>query len=174
MEFAVHYDRLLAQARRSLAGGNLRCDADDLVQAAMVRAREKRAQLRSSHPAVVTAWLRRVLWTVYRNMLREERRRPRLQPLPDEGSSGWMAVHSILAASGVTPSGVLMREELERAIRKAVERLPPAQHEAVFLLHYSGWQLKAIAEEMCRSPEAVAGLLQRAYERLERSLRGVL
>ena len=170
MEFAGHYDILLDRARRLLSRGALTCDADDLVQATMVRAREKRHQLRSSHPAVHAAWLRRVLWTVYLNMLREERRKPNLIPLPEEASSRWRAMQSILAASGITPSGVLMRKELELAVEAAVERLPPGQHEVVLLYHYAEMPLKGIAKEMDRSEPAVAGLLKRGHERLAKVL----
>jgi RNA polymerase sigma-70 factor (ECF subfamily) len=49
-------------------------------------------------------------------------------------------------------------------------QLPDSQREALIMRHFHGWSLAQIAEQLDRSPSAVAGLLKRGLQQLRRQL----
>src|SRR5262249_46261409 len=76
-----------------------------------------------------------------------------------------------LAANHSSPSGKLAREEQALQVAAALDRLPPAQREALILQHWHGWTLAQIGEHLQGSPAAVAGLLKRGLRQLREELK---
>lgn len=69
------------------------------------------------------------------------------------------------------PSERVEREELRRAIERAIESLPPKQREVFILRHYEGLQLKEIAELVGRRIGTVKANLFHATRKLAEMLR---
>jgi RNA polymerase sigma-70 factor (ECF subfamily) len=94
---------------------------------------------------------------------RDVRRQVSLEARLTESSqrlAGW------LAADDPSPSAVLLREEQLLQMIDVLDQLPEAQREALLLQHWHGWSLSEIAEQMQRTPTAVAGLLKRGLRTL--------
>ncbi|RLG07031.1 MAG: RNA polymerase subunit sigma-24 [Thaumarchaeota archaeon] len=69
------------------------------------------------------------------------------------------------------PSERIEREELRKAIEKAIESLPPKQREVFILRHYEGLQLKEIAEIVGKRIGTVKANLFHATRKLAEMLR---
>jgi RNA polymerase sigma-70 factor, ECF subfamily len=163
------YLRLLADAGAD-ARLHGKLDLSGVVQQTLWEAHKDRHQLRL-HGAIVDevivlAWLKRIL---LRNLLDELRRlgRKRADLARErslQDSSAMLAAE--LEASDSSPSTHAARNERAFRIAAALEKLPADQRIAVIRHHLQGTPLAAIAEELERSKEAVAGLLHRGLVRL--------
>jgi len=99
--------------------------------------------------------------------MRDVRREQRLEAALDRSSarlSDW------LAATGTSPSGRLVREELSMRLAAALASLPEDQREALILQHWHGWKVAEIGVHLGRSRTAVAGLLKRGLAKLREEL----
>jgi RNA polymerase sigma-70 factor (ECF subfamily) len=170
------YLRLLADAG---ADARLRgkLDLSGVVQQTLWEAHKDRHQLHKDRhqlhlkgagvdEGIVLAWLRRIL---LRNLLDELRRLRRksadlARERSLEDSSARLAAE--LEASDSSPSAHAAHNERAFRIAAALEQLPADQRIAVIRHHLHGVPLAAIAEELDRSKEAVAGLLHRGLVRL--------
>jgi RNA polymerase sigma-70 factor, ECF subfamily len=72
----------------------------------------------------------------------------------------------LLPDAGPTPSQQAEANERSLAMAHALIELPEAQREAIVLRHYENQSLDAIAQQLGRSPAAVAGLLHRGLKSL--------
>jgi RNA polymerase sigma-70 factor, ECF subfamily len=79
-----------------------------------------------------------------------------------------------LTDDGPTPLGRLANVEREKAIRIALDRLPPNQRLVVLLKYFEGLGYAGIAEAMETSVKAVERLLARARQRLQQDLASLL
>jgi len=111
-------------------------DAEDIVQDALLQARESGEQLRD--PRRAQAWLRRIVVRRALLHIRQARRRRR-------------AIESAGRTRGDPPADpahtAARREQLAR-LRNAIESLPPQQQAAVTLRHLEGMGYAEIAEIM--------------------------
>lgn len=73
------------------------------------------------------------------------------------------------AASEVSPSRGILREERFDRLQKALESLSPDHRQVILLARIEGLQIQAIAQRMGRSTNAVKNLLLRALKELKRS-----
>ena len=170
------YLRLLAGVDvDALLQGKL--DLSGVVQQTLWEAHQDRGQFSGNgtgtgrDEAVALAWLRRIL---ARNLLDELRRLGRknadlTQERSLEESSARLAAE--LEASDTSPSAHAARNERAFRIAQALEKLPADQRVAVVRHHLNGVPLAAVAGELERSKEAVAGLLHRGLVRLRELLR---
>lgn len=78
-----------------------------------------------------------------------------------------------LVATGTSPSGHVVREEMGLRLAAALEALPEDQREALILQHWQGWKVAEIGAHLGRSRTAVAGLLKRGLARLRDELRSL-
>jgi RNA polymerase sigma-70 factor (ECF subfamily) len=167
------YLKVIASARLPL---ELRrhIDDSDIVQQTLLEAHASRATFQGDTPAEQRAWLRRILARNVSDAVRGLRRARRdirhersLQDLLDRTSA---RLEHWVASAGTTPDSRAETSEHAVALARAIDGLPADQRLAVILRHLNGLALSEIANQMERSPQAVAGLLHRGL----RQLRGVL
>jgi RNA polymerase sigma-70 factor, ECF subfamily len=167
------YLRVLAELHldRKLRG---KLDPSDLVQQTMLRAYPVLGDLRQPEPAVVAAWLRKILARTLADAVKHYDRDRRdvglersIEADIDRSASGFAAW---LAADQTSPSGHAERnEELLRMV-EALAEIPDRMREVVVLKHCQGLTLQQIADRIGRSGPAVASLLRRGLEELRHRL----
>lgn len=116
-----------------------RVDPSDVVQEAVTEAWQKLSDYLEKRPVAFYPWLRRIAWErlvkVHRFHLEAKKRSVRREAvleLPDHSS---MQLVALLIQSGTSPSGKLMRKELHRRVREALDDLPERDREILVLLH---------------------------------------
>jgi RNA polymerase sigma-70 factor, ECF subfamily len=145
-------------------------DPADIVQQTLLRAGLAMADLRSLEPAVMTAWLRKILSSeladTAKHYYRDKRtvaREHSLEADLDRSASGMLAW---LAADETSPSGRAVRNEQMLQLAEALAGLPEMLRDVVVLKHCQGWTLQQIAERLNKSVPAVASYLRRGLEQL--------
>jgi RNA polymerase sigma-70 factor (ECF subfamily) len=168
------YLKVLAELHldRRLRG---KLDPSDVVQQTLLRAHSALGDLREREPAVLAAWLRRILARTLADAVKHFERDKRdinlersLEADIDRSASGFAAW---LAADQTSPSGRAERnEELLRMV-EALAQLPDLMREVVVLKHCQGLTLQQIGDQIGRSVPAVASLLRRGLEALRNQLK---
>jgi RNA polymerase sigma-70 factor (ECF subfamily) len=165
------YLALLARARigRMLRG---RLDASDLVQQALFVAHREAGQFRGQTSGELAAWLRcildRQLINAARDASRDRRDVRREVSLEQTVAESDARLAACLAAAQSSPSQQAMRNEQFLLLGRAVARLPEAQRQAIEMRFLLDCSLDEIAGEMGRTAAAVASLLHRGLENLQR------
>jgi RNA polymerase sigma-70 factor (ECF subfamily) len=141
-------------------------DISGVVQVTLLEAHQGREQFRGTGEDALAGWLRQIL---ARNLLDEVRKLKRAKysvarERSLEDSSARM--ESWLAAEHSSPSERATRNEQLLRLADALQQLPADQRTAVVRHHLQGATLAAVAVEMGRSKEAVAGLLHRGLTKL--------
>ncbi len=115
-------------------------------------------------------WLRKILAHNLADEIRRVRTQKRairreisLQRQLDHSS---LRLESLLADSAPHPADRLVQEEQVLALTAAMLKLPDAQRQALILQHWQGLSLQSVAEQMGRTPVAVAGLIKRGLRTL--------
>jgi RNA polymerase sigma-70 factor, ECF subfamily len=125
-------------------------------------------------PGERLAWLRRVLANNLADEVRKyrsEKRDPRRELPQLAAADDSFDQLAGLVADVSSPSAPLRRDEQAVRLAQALDRLPPAQREALVLQHWHRWDLATIAEHLGRTKMAVAGLLKRGLRQLRDELR---
>lgn len=166
-----HYLVLLARARLGpiLRG---RADPSDLVQQTLLVAHREAGQFRGSTAGELAGWLTRILDRQLNNQLRDHQRACRdvnrevsLEKAVAEGDARLAAC---LAGVQSSPSHQAMRNEQLLLLSRALTHLPEAQRQAIELRYLGDCSVNEIGEQMQRTPAAVASLLHRGLENLQR------
>ncbi len=144
---------------RSRLGKRLKAqvDAGGVVQETFTRALEALDRFRWQGTGSFDRWLASIAEHVILEAARKEEKRPRLALDPET------------PGSGVSPSKELRREERFERLEKALDRLSPAEREAVLLSRIERLKVDEIARRLGRSPDAVKQLLSRALKKLKES-----
>ncbi len=138
--------------------------ADDLAQETFVKAYLALAGFREG--TNFSAWLRRIAVNSSLNYLKVRRREEPLGDRPD-GNPG-----AVFSAKIASPHEQLLRNDIDRAVDKALQALPPKLR-AVFVLHaVEGLKYEDIARALGVPVGTVMSRLNRARRRLRRSLAG--
>jgi len=148
-----------------------RLDASDVVQEALAEASRKLPEYLQNQPLPFYPWLRQIAWErladAHRRHVQAQKRavdRERWrQRLPDRST---MALADRLIASGTSPSGHFVREELRDRMRTALEGLPPRDREILVLRHLEQMSTHEIASVMGMMEGAVKTQHVRALQRL--------
>ena len=163
------YLRVLAELHLGRAGRE-KVEPSDVVQETMLEAHKKRNQFRGRTEAEMAAWLRAMLACNLADAIKALRRGKR--DVSRERSLG-AAIHrsssrleAWLVAAQSSPSERLDRHEAVLGLLDALTALPVAQRRALVMRHCQGASLAQIAEELDRTPAAVAGLLKRGLATL--------
>jgi RNA polymerase sigma-70 factor (ECF subfamily) len=151
-----------------------RLDSSDVVQDALERAIEGLDGFRGQGEAELIAWLRKVVGSVFIDIVRQNdahRRDPRLErAIEDAVADGDTPLGAYLTAVQPGPSTLaVQREELLR-LAVAVDRLPEAERDAVIAHYILELPLAEVATRIGRTDRAVAGLLVRGKRRLRELL----
>ncbi|HWY89005.1 MAG TPA: sigma-70 family RNA polymerase sigma factor [Gemmataceae bacterium] len=167
------YLRVLAQVHLDarLRG---KLEPSDVVQQTLLRACAGFDDLRGREPGLVAAWLRKILARTLADAVRDLERAKRdigrersLQDAVDQSAS---ALEAWLAADQSSPSEKAERNEQLVRLADALCRLPDDTREAVLLKHCRDWTLAEIADQLGRTPQAVASLLHRGLKQLRELL----
>ncbi len=151
--FAQFYPEMFGLVYRVLGD---RMETEDTLQEAFLKLADDSA-LRSRPDAEVGAWLRRVSLNQAFNRLRSARRaRARLERVGRLEHPDQEPVDDL-----VSPSGVVIREEEQAAVRRALAEVPERQRECLLLRH-SGYSYAEIAATLGIAVGSVGVLLARA------------
>jgi RNA polymerase sigma-70 factor (ECF subfamily) len=163
------YLRVLAELHLGRAGRG-KVDPSDVVQDTMLEAHKKRYQFRGRTEAEMAAWLRAMLACNLADAVKALRRGKRdvarersLEAVIHQSSA---RLEAWLLAEQASPSERLDRHEAVLELLDALTALPSAQRRALVMRHCQGYSLARIAEELDRTPAAVAGLLKRGLATL--------
>jgi RNA polymerase sigma-70 factor (ECF subfamily) len=141
--------------------------AEDIVQAAFVRAYERIEQFDTGRP--FGPWFLR---SVVNDAIKAASHRERWVSL--EASTGAEAVLAdLLADPNPGPAELAEAVDTRRAVWEALDRLPPTQRAAIVLRYYLGLSGAEMAKEMACPPGTVKWRLHAARKRLRRLLRTV-
>ncbi len=147
-----------------------RSSREDLVQEAFLRV--IRARGRYEPTARFTTWLFRIVYNLAVNETQRGGQRERLAldlaGRTDDGESDPM--NEIGDAEATPPSHALEREDMVRAVRAAIERLPETQRMALILAKYEERPYAEIAAIIGSTEKAVKSLVHRARETLRVTL----
>jgi len=150
-------------------------DPSDIVQQTLMQAHRATESFRGNSEGERVAWLKQILTRnllhAVRDFHREKRDITRELSLQDSLHASWARVEYALADKEVSPSDRLRKDEERLQMCDAVADLPESQRLAVELHHFLGWTISQIAEEMNRSPTAVAGLLKRGLRTLRSNVK---
>jgi RNA polymerase sigma-70 factor (ECF subfamily) len=145
-----------------------RIDPSDLVQQTLLKAHERRDQFRGKTEAERAAWLRAILANQIADALRRfGRQGGRWERSLEEALEQSSArLDAWLAAERSSPSQRFVRQERLIEMADQIAKLPEDQRTAVELRHLQGLSVPAAAQQMGKSPAAVASLLYRAMKSL--------
>jgi RNA polymerase sigma-70 factor (ECF subfamily) len=163
------YLRVLAELHLGQAARG-KVDPSDVLQDTMLEAHKKRHQFRGRTEAEMAAWLRAMLACnladaakALRRGKRDVARERSLEAAIHQSSA---RLEAWLVAAQASPSERLDRHEAVLELLDALTALPSAQRRALVMRHCQGYSLAQIAEELDRTPTAVAGLLKRGLATL--------
>ena len=149
-------------------------DPADLVQQALLRAHLAFDGLRDRQPAVLSAWLRKILARTMADAMKHYQRDKRdlglelsLEADLDRSTSGLAAW---LAADHTSPSQRAEKNEELLRLADALALLPENYREVVVQKHLQGRTLQQIAEQNGRTIPAVVALLRRGLAELRKLL----
>jgi RNA polymerase sigma-70 factor (ECF subfamily) len=146
---------LLAYVARLLASEDR---AQDVVQEVFIRVWEGRARLE------VDGGVRPLLYRIARNLALNERRSDRVR-------DRWREAEAHDTADRVrTPLHTSIFDELERAVERALDALPPRRREAFVLARFHDMSHRQIASVMGVSAQTVANQISGALTDLRRAL----
>ena len=167
------YLRMLARTQMRKAY-QAKVGDSDIVQQAMLQAVQGLDGFRGQTEAEFRGWLRQILARhlchLDRDLHRDKRDIRREQSMEQKLAQSSMRLQGLLAGRGPTPSHhAAIGENLVR-LAEAVERLPEAQRDAIRLHYLEGLKLSEVADQLGKSPGAVAGLLHRGMKALRSQL----
>ncbi len=151
-----------------------RFDESDLVQEALLRAHESRADFRGGSEAALVRWLEQILANVLTDAVRRERAQKRdvalEQSLDAAMDASSARLEKYLSADGSSPQEQVERGEQLLRLAAALDRLPADYRDVILRRDLMGESVADIAARMTRSEKAVAGLLLRARRQLRELL----
>jgi RNA polymerase sigma-70 factor (ECF subfamily) len=152
----------------------VKLDASDVVQQAILKAHEKKHQFRGRSAAEYVGWLRQILANELAAAMRkyetEARSLAREASLQNDLDDSAARLESWLQADQSSPSARLVRQEQVLRLAEVLAELPAEQRRALELHHCQGVPLAEVSRLLGRSQEAVAGLLYRGLKKLRQQL----
>jgi RNA polymerase sigma-70 factor (ECF subfamily) len=153
-----------------------RIDPSDVVQEALVEAAQELSDYLRQRPLPFYPWLRRMAWErlvkLHRRHLHARRRsvtneEPGVLALPD---SSVVELARKLVASGTSPSGHMIRQELQERVRAALALLGERDREVLLMRYVEGLSTQETAASLGLSEGAVKMRHVRALDALHRLL----
>lgn len=166
---------LLLDAKRHITGPLVRrIDPADVVQNTMAAAIQNIGDFQGDSESSFRCWLREVNRSVIAEAFRRHigaEKRSLLLEQSGPPSDSWAVRFAPALVTDSTPSERCRRDERDQLLVSLVEGLPEAQRRSILLRYQSGYDIQRVANEMQRSPVAVAGLLKRGLATLRGKMR---
>ena len=163
-EFQAIHDRFRPRLLRYAARLVGPTDAEDLVQAVLIKVHEGLSGYRGE--AALSTWIYRIATHAALDHLRQRAARPATQALPEEDEA--RADPARPAAASAESDAV--RAEMGACVREFVARLPPDHAAVIALAEVEGFTNPEIAAILGVSLHTAKIRLHRARERLRREL----
>jgi RNA polymerase sigma-70 factor (ECF subfamily) len=162
--------RLHARIRRRLRPAmNRRVAASDILQEALLTAFQRLEEFECRDDGSFERWLGRIVENKIREIVRRHVSAGK-RGVGQEVSRRDRGSVADFAGGGPTPSQVVMGQELKRAIREAMDALPPDYRDVLRLLREERLTLEETAARLGRSKGATKMLYARALARLEEQI----
>lgn len=148
--------------------------AEDLTQEVFLRVYKAKESYQPE--ARFSTWLFRIVHNIALNALRTKQRRPELLfgGTANTQSDVFSFENMLADKSGLLPTRMLAKKELQAIVRKAIDSLGQRQRLAILLHRFEEMNYLEIAEVMEMTPKAVKSLLCRARVNLQEVLRPYL
>lgn len=166
LEFLVHRYYLQATRAAFLVLGD-RDQAEDIVQAAFLRAAQRIGQLRGER---FGPWFLR---SVVNDAVKTAKKQKRFVALDGESDDDAGALARWLVDPGAGLEELVLRGEEQRAVRAALQRLAPGQRAALVMRYYLEMSEAEMTGVLGLPLSTVKGRLFRARERLRAWLGGL-
>jgi RNA polymerase sigma-70 factor (ECF subfamily) len=151
-----------------------RIGLSDVVQQTLLQACRHLEQFRGQSDEELAAWLRQILCNILNNAYRDQaagkRDIQREQSLEASLNASSARLGRFLAANQSSPSQQAEHNDRKLRLAAALEALPESQRDAVTLHYLGGQTVNAIAEQMGKTPTAVAGLIKRGMRQLRQQM----
>ena len=131
-----------------------RLEVEDVLQETFLKAFQSMPRFRPQGDGSFFNWLRGIAENLLLHHARQHQRTRKFGLAGD------------VADSGTSPSRGMLQEERFDRLQTALESLSPDHREVILLARVEGLSMKAIAERVHRSPNAVVQLLWRALKNL--------
>lgn len=148
--------------------------ASDLVQESFLEAQRDLVRFQGTSFEALLAWMRRILLNNMADFARHYRETAarRLSQEQTLDNSGGGVLKRSLVALDLSPSKQAMAHEQQRALARALGRLPEEYRQALVLRHQEQCSFAEIGQSLQRSSEAARKIWFRAVERLREELAG--
>jgi RNA polymerase sigma-70 factor (ECF subfamily) len=165
----AHQHRVIGAATRMMGDD---ADAEDIAQQVFIRV--WKSAPRYEPTAKFTTWLFKIMRNLVFNELRRRKRHP-TRPLEGTLEEGDRPMQTA-DVSAKSPDTVLLEEEMQVAVQRAIDGLPEVQRMAIVLRRFDEFSYEEIGDILELSVPAVKSVLFRARtelrERLKRYLEG--
>jgi RNA polymerase sigma-70 factor (ECF subfamily) len=146
-------------------------DVEDVMQVTYLEAFLRIKQLRTFNAAAFVSWLTRVaennLRDAIKELERDKRPDPRQRVVPEDSV---IALAEMVGTTSSTGSRYASRQETQRILESAIERLPTIYQKVVRLCDLAGKSPQEVAAALGRSVGAVKMIRSRAHDRLRELL----
>lgn len=171
--FARHRDRLRRMIHvRIDAHMARRVDPSDVIQEALLQATKELPNYMQHQPISFYPWLRNITWQClarqYRTHLGTAKRDIRREAEVEIPDDSVMMLANVFAAPGSSVHQKIVREEMNRRVREALNELPGHDREVLLLKYLEQLSVREIAESIGISEPAVKMRHSRALQRLNR------
>jgi RNA polymerase sigma-70 factor (ECF subfamily) len=142
----------------------------DVMQITYLEAFLQISTFRPEQAGSFEAWLRRIAENNLRDAVRGLERQKQMPPSKRieqrDSSDSFVGLYEQIAATTTTPSRLAARNDIQRLLQAAIDRLPPDYAATVRLYDLEGRSIAEVSAAMNRSTGAVHMLRARAHERL--------
>jgi RNA polymerase sigma-70 factor (ECF subfamily) len=163
-------DLLLLAEARCASFRRSYLEAEDLVQETLRQAYDKRHQFRGRTDRELGGWLRAILANVIAQLMRKAGHRVQIRSLESALEQSSARLERFLAGRDPSPSQNARAAERNERLYVSLNRLNEDQRRAIVLHHIEGKSVAEVAAMMGRTSAAIASLLHRGMEAMQKHL----
>lgn len=141
---------------------------EDLAQEVFLRV--FRARDRYQPDAKFSTWLYRIACNLCINEARDRKEARSLDAGSDGSGEGKSRAMRVADEKAGAPSSAIEQQEMVRAVRASLEKLPENQRAAVLLSQYHEMSYRDVGESLGISEKAVKSMMARAREQMRKKL----
>jgi RNA polymerase sigma-70 factor (ECF subfamily) len=145
-------------------------EAEDVVQETLRQAHDKRDQFRGQTDLELGGWLRAILASLIAQSMRKAGHRVNVRSLESALERSSANLERFLASQDPSPSQNARTAERRERLYLSLNRLSEDQRRALVLHHIEGKSVAEVAAIMGRTSAAIASLLHRGIEAMQKHL----